>query len=178
MTPAMRDRLTTAGVVIGAVGLLYMIMRPSQAPISGETIPELLGSSGPTGTPVIQPPATYNVTPGQITIGDTGQAPLPYTPKPFNPFNISALINAMSNPAGGGCCNGTNGSVYGAGSPVPIAQVLPTPIVSPTQSQPYPTPSVVGTYAEYNGDIQMNFALMSDGSTRLISEQILPLLTG
>jgi hypothetical protein len=173
-----KDMLQIAGVSITAIALLVTILRPKQAPVSGESIPELLGSTGSTGTPTIDPPATYTINAnGQPDIGSTGIPPAPVVNTDPFPYNYGALVAAQSNPGAGGCCNGSNGTQYAAGpsmNNVPLAQALPTP-VSPAQDEPYSVPTVVGTYSEYNGPVQMNYVLMSDGSTKYVGSQELNL---
>ena len=123
--------------------------------------------------PMINLPQLPNIAPPAVTTVLNMPGIAPVNLPDINMPSIPQAIMQVSNPGGGGgCCNATQGSQYVAPAVVPVAQPLATPLmpVDPQQNTPLPPATVVGNYSEYNGPLQFNYALMSDGSSQLLSQ--------
>ncbi len=171
MTDGQKQWLEIAGVVIGAVALIYELVHTTPTPANsvGATMPILLGSGGGGGvglnaaapvstgtsdpTANLPPAIQYNLPPS--TVGNTAPA----------------IVNATANPNGSGCC-GQTGSPQWISAP----QSLPVPVgVTPSTKQvasAYTDGNVALSNANIAGAAQAQQAAASIARIGFVSSQL------
>lgn len=130
LDPKHVDTLEIAGVLIGAVALMYMLLKPQNtAPATSVAMPVLLGS-GSSGAIQGLSPAAPSTASGPVS--DIQLPPMPTISFPggnYN-YNMPTIINTLTNPAGGSCCNQAPSAPY-----VAPAQAVSNPPAAPSTQQ-------------------------------------------
>ena len=116
LNPKHVDTLEVAGVLIGAVALMYMLLKPQNtAPATSVAMPVLLGSGSSGAIQGLSPAAPSSAS------GPVSDIQLPAMPTISFPggnynYNMPTIINTLTNPAGGSCCNQAPSAPYVAPS--------------------------------------------------------------